>query len=151
VTPDSRALVALHDAITLRCESLGLRQPRVSVDAVTDLVAGSIINVMAFERHDARLDVRALLGSSIREIDEAGTLAFLQHSDFVVLTDGCVEEVSAYPFTQAMRALRPRIREHCDRNLILMSEFPVAGKTLRLYARPELARAAWPGGAVQAR
>src|SRR5262249_15336447 len=69
-SPESTALLAIHDELIERCEALGLHQPVVAVDTVNEYLQGRTFSVVAFERHGARLDFQQALGSSIHAPDE---------------------------------------------------------------------------------
>jgi hypothetical protein len=140
-SPESAAALAIHDEIITRCRAVGRHDVVISVDTVHDLLTSQAFGVVAFERHGAALEVSPALGGSVLETAPERALACLRSSDFVVLTDGCLPEVSAYPFTHTMQLARPRLIERCERELLLVKEVPVASGRIRLYARRELARA----------
>jgi hypothetical protein len=140
-SPECEAALAIHDEMITRCRALGRHDIVLSVDTVNDLLTCQAFGVVAFERHGAALDVSQALGGSILETAPERALACLGPSDFVVVTDGCLPEVSAYPFTHTMQLARPRLIERCERELLLVKEVPVASGRIRLYARRQPARA----------
>jgi hypothetical protein len=142
---DVRQLTALHDALIAHCRTAGLTRPTLAVDTAHPFLNGGAFDVVARERHGTDLEVRQLLGNGVLAVGEAWVLEALRESDVVILTAGPPLGERCYPFHQEVEALRPRMREFCEKNRVLVKEFPVAGSLLRLYVRPASARPG-PGG-----
>jgi hypothetical protein len=128
----------LHDLIGQKCLELGLQSPVIGVDALSDAFFPGVIAASQWERHQMLLTPRAPYPQSVLAVNEQEVLAGLPSADFVLLTLSGAKEDYTYPFDQSMQALRPKLLEFCDREMLPLRETSLFGRRVRLYFRPSV-------------
>jgi hypothetical protein len=132
--PDRQQLQALYDTIDRAIQHDHLTSPVLSTDMLHDFLLGPTIDVALFERSGKLRNLgQSLLGSTVFAVSENDVLLAARRSDFVLVHDSAE---GGYPFNQAMTRLRPRLREVCEREFLLLAEFRILGVKWHLYQRP---------------
>jgi hypothetical protein len=144
---DNDRLVGVYDDLLRYTRRWHLGSPRISFDAKPDYLFPETIQAMLYERHAALVKFQPRLGAGLGAVAPAEAVALVRGSEFVILATPSAADVAVYPFNASMRQLRPRLRELCARDWVLVKLVHVFDRDLRLYARPGLAASRSPGEA----
>jgi hypothetical protein len=133
---DVGQVVALYDAIGEYSRMVGSTSPRISVDRVDDFLFAPLLDPLMYERKGVLMTAGFGLGASIFPVTESDAFDLVRNSDFLVLSEGNPYQNPARPFNRAMEAIRPRLRQFADSDLLLLGRFPMFGFDRLLYVRP---------------
>lgn len=135
---DVERVLELHDLIGQKSKELGLESPLIGLDLVSDTFFPGVVNATQRERHQITLFARQAFPQAISAVTEDEVMPGLHQADFALLTLSGGPEDSPYPFDKSMEALRPKMLEICNREMIPLRETSFFGRRVRLYMRPSL-------------
>ena len=133
---DLRQINTLAVSLQTRARLAGLREPKVSVDHVSDALDGRLLGLIAYERRHAWLPFETLLPAGVGEPAAPAVMERVARSDFVLLTEQ--SPAQHYPYDRALAAMAPQLRAWCDANLRATDRFTLAGRSMVLYQRREI-------------
>jgi len=133
---EARKVASLADTIYRRSREAGLASPRVGIDYITDSLDAQAIKLLCYERHHEMVDFSMTLPLGIVTEPESLLLQRLAQSDFFFLTEA--GPAGFWPYDLEMRQLLPRTRAWCQRHMRAVDHFPLSGRSMTLYQRPEI-------------
>src|SRR5262249_14971569 len=137
---DAAQVLAIHGEIIRRSADTSLKAPVVCCDWIVDYLPTVATAVWAREHYGQEMICVQTVGVDPMLTDDAVILSTLQRSDFVVLSAGVLRHADYYPYHQRMNELRPRFREYCEREMVLVHSCKVLGERLDVYARGSVAK-----------
>lgn len=129
----------LYEDIGRLSVDFGMKNPRVSVDRLSDELLPAITSVTYFESHGVFVypvtKVVQLIAPPWEEIVKE-----IDDSDMVMFTESSKEKdnPSVFPFNASMQEHQSRLKELCERDFIKQYEYEMYGRKLSLYMRPML-------------
>jgi hypothetical protein len=113
------------------------RNPTVSLDLISGSLNSATITATGFEKTGEFLEFHSMLGSSIFAEPREKALAFLENSNFVILTTP--RQSGKYPFSQAIAAYWSDLKAWADKHLLLARRLEFDNyypAVLTVYTRP---------------
>lgn len=134
-------LTRIYDSIGKYTETVGWKNPALSMNTVADVINGRVVAVSYFERTGKLLQFRRQFGDKIFAVSRDEAIENLPKTDILVMQDLSKESFVGHPFPfyASILGLNDEIGRWADEHLVLLIETPsVYGAGFRVYVRPTM-------------